>query len=73
MGIKLVIPPTAVDVMLTEKVQLLFAVMLTPLRATEVPLAAAATVPPVQVVEAAGVEAIFMPFKAAPAVPSIVK
>jgi hypothetical protein len=72
-GIKLVMPPTAVDVTLTLIVQDEFAANETPVMPTEVAPAAADNIPPGQVVLAAGVAEITMPFAGAPEVPFVVK
>lgn len=66
-------PPTAVEVTLTVTVQLVLDDKLAPDRETDEPPEVADTTPEGQVVEAAGVGAIFIPLTAAPEVPFAVK
>lgn len=72
-GMKLDTPPTALEVIFTVSVQDAPLFSDTPAMLTELPPGVAVTIPPGQVVAAAGVELSVMPFRAEPLKPSTVK
>ena len=72
-GMKLVIPPTVVEVTFTVTVHDALAAKVAPASPTDVAPGVALTTPEGQVVEATGVDAITIPLGAAPMVPSTVK